>query len=88
MTKINLEQYALYSEATPPLYLIEEACQKRNNGNPCELYSQEKRNIKGKKALVHICRGNSTWCDHITTTGLILSDPRSELHKKVYSSKR
>lgn len=88
MVDKKLEQYAEYSGATPPLSLIEEACQKRNNGNPCGLYSQEKRNIKGKEALVHMCGGNSTWCDHITTMGLILSDPRSELHKKVYSSKR
>jgi hypothetical protein len=81
MAKKELPEYTRGLNGAPAA-LVEYACRRRNDGTPCSLYKRKQEVVNGEKAIVHYCNGNSVWCDHITTIGLILSDERSELYKK------
>lgn len=81
------ENLPVYIFDKTPLTIIENACAVRNNGRPCSMYSCMVEEIEGKKAQVHRCSGNPTFCDYIIGVALELSDEGSGLHKKVFGKR-
>ena len=79
------EDLPRYTFGSTPYVLIKEACQKRfGEDAPCNFYHKGIETIEGERAEVHRCSGPST-CDYMMDIALILSDSRSELHKRVFA---
>jgi len=69
-----------------PFELMQNACMVRNDGRPCFLHEHKIEIREGVEADVHYCHGNQAFCDFAMGVALALSDERSELHKRVYST--